>query len=111
MIEAPKIGKNLIEILTDGMYKNPLFMYREYVQNASDAIDDAVKKNYLNSAREGVIKIKIGLLMMLCLGAPQGDVAVAHSRLSLGSQEEPRPHLDPRAGGDRAVSLETLCPT
>ena len=31
----PKIGKNLIEILTDGMYKNPLFMYREYIQNSA----------------------------------------------------------------------------
>jgi|TARA_Y100000310_G_scaffold252382_1_gene259080 molecular chaperone HtpG len=60
MIEEPKIGKNLIEILTDGMYKNPLFMYREYIQNSADAIDEAVNKKLLQNTREGVIKITIG---------------------------------------------------
>ena len=41
---TPKIGKNLIEILTDGMYKNPLFMYREYIQNSADSINEAAQR-------------------------------------------------------------------
>lgn len=35
------IGKNAIENLTEGMYKNPLIIYREYIQNAADGIDEA----------------------------------------------------------------------
>ncbi|MCB6540551.1 ATP-binding protein [Desulfovibrio desulfuricans] len=36
---TPVIGKNIIESLTLGMYENPLCIYREYIQNAADAID------------------------------------------------------------------------
>ena len=37
-----KIGKNVIESLTLGMYENEFFIFREYVQNAVDQIDKAV---------------------------------------------------------------------
>ncbi|MFB6418553.1 ATP-binding protein [Bradyrhizobium tunisiense] len=36
-----RIGKDIIEILTSGMYVSPLSVYREYVQNAADAIEEA----------------------------------------------------------------------
>ncbi len=36
------IGVNILETLTTGMYRDPLVIYREYIQNACDAIDDAV---------------------------------------------------------------------
>ena len=39
----PVFGKNVIETLSEGMYDNPLFLFREYVQNAADAIDAAEK--------------------------------------------------------------------
>lgn len=35
----PVLGKHLLEILTSGMYINPLMIYREYIQNAVDSID------------------------------------------------------------------------
>ena len=35
------IGKDILELLTAGMYVDPLCVYREYVQNACDAIDEA----------------------------------------------------------------------
>jgi molecular chaperone HtpG len=38
-----KIGKFLLDTLTSGMYENPLCVYREYIQNSADAIDEAVK--------------------------------------------------------------------
>lgn len=34
-------GKNILENLTTGMYKDSLVIYREYIQNACDAIDNA----------------------------------------------------------------------
>ena len=36
------VGKYTLESLTNGMYSSPLDLYREYVQNAVDSIDDAV---------------------------------------------------------------------
>lgn len=59
MSYTPKIGKNLIEILTDGMYKDPLFMYREYIQNSADSINEAVENKLLNNQRDGKIFISI----------------------------------------------------
>ena len=39
---APQIGKDVIESLTLGMYEDCRFIYREYIQNAADAIDKAI---------------------------------------------------------------------
>ena len=41
----PKIGKNVLENLTQGMYKDSLIIYREYIQNAADQIDKAQANN------------------------------------------------------------------
>lgn len=38
-----KIGKNAIENLTRGMYEDSKIIYREYIQNAADQIDYALK--------------------------------------------------------------------
>lgn len=35
------IGKDVIELLAGAMYADPLTVYREYVQNAADAVDQA----------------------------------------------------------------------
>lgn len=47
--EAYKIGKNILENLTTGMYTDSKFIYREYVQNAADAIDEAIKRGVVNN--------------------------------------------------------------
>lgn len=52
------IGKYTLESLTSGMYLSPLDLYREYVQNAADAIDKAVKLGYL-TPKAGKIQIDI----------------------------------------------------
>lgn len=41
------IGKHTLESLTTGMYSDPYVVYREYIQNATDAIDNAVCQNIL----------------------------------------------------------------
>ena len=48
---AFKAGMYLLETLTAGMYNDPLAIYREYVQNAADSIDIALKTNPWNSKR------------------------------------------------------------
>lgn len=39
--ESIYIGKDVLELLTGSMYADPLSIYREYVQNAADSIDEA----------------------------------------------------------------------
>ena len=49
-MSEPIAGKFLLEILTKGMYSNPMHIYREYIQNSSDSIDKAIAAGVLNSA-------------------------------------------------------------
>lgn len=58
MIEDVKIGKQILENLTLGMYTNPEFIYREYIQNSADAIDNAIRLNIINKD-EAIIDIDI----------------------------------------------------
>lgn len=44
-----KIGKNILENLTTGMYSDSKVTYREYVQNACDQIDKAIQMRILTS--------------------------------------------------------------
>ena len=54
-----RIGKDIIEILTSGMYVSPVTIYREYVQNAADAIDAARAAGLISSNRRGSVSIDI----------------------------------------------------
>lgn len=40
------IGKDVLELLSSAMYVDPLTIYREYIQNAADAIDQAETSGY-----------------------------------------------------------------
>lgn len=51
-------GANILENLTTGMYQDSKVIYREYIQNACDQIDKAVKDGILKQD-EGTIKIWI----------------------------------------------------
>lgn len=42
------VGKDVLELLSSSMYINPLTIYREYVQNAADAIDTAIAQGALS---------------------------------------------------------------
>ena len=39
------IGKDILELLSYAMYADPLSIYREYIQNSADSIDDASNLN------------------------------------------------------------------
>ena len=49
-MNEPIAGKFLLEILTKGMYSNPMHVYREYIQNSSDSIDKAIESGILQAA-------------------------------------------------------------
>lgn len=50
------VGKNILDNLTTGMYSDSKVIYREYIQNACDQIDLAIKLGIL-SADEGCVDI------------------------------------------------------
>ncbi len=57
------VGKDILELLTSGMYLDPLTIYREYIQNSADSIEKAVDKGLLKSVEdEGKIKININFI-------------------------------------------------
>lgn len=56
---TPRIGKGLLKMLMFQMYDDEKLIYREYIQNARDAINDAVKDGLLESITSGCISITI----------------------------------------------------
>ena len=52
------IGKYAIESLTTGMYTDPFVIYREYIQNAADSIDEAIKSKTIDKSQT-LIKVAI----------------------------------------------------
>ena len=53
------VGKNLLKILMFNMYPEPQIIYREYVQNALDSINEAVRQGVLVKVKDGNISITI----------------------------------------------------
>jgi molecular chaperone HtpG len=52
------IGKDILELLSTSMYVDPMTIYREYVQNAADSIDEAREQRLLHPT-DGRIEIAI----------------------------------------------------
>lgn len=42
------LGKQLLDLVAVGMYSNPLMVIREYIQNATDSIDQAISSRLLS---------------------------------------------------------------
>src|SRR5882762_4969055 len=55
--EPAFIGKDILELLTSSMYVNPMPLFREYIQNAADAVDLARETGVLHA--KGQIEIRI----------------------------------------------------
>lgn len=54
-----KTGKHLIQILMFSMYNDQRIIYREYIQNAYDAINRAVKEGILPQIKDGIVDVRI----------------------------------------------------
>ncbi len=54
-----KTGKHLIQILMFSMYNDQRIIYREYIQNAYDAINRAVEEGVLSQMKDGIVDVRI----------------------------------------------------
>lgn len=57
--ESIVIGKDILELLSSAMYVDPMSIYREYIQNAADSIDEARNACILGAKDEGRVAIEI----------------------------------------------------
>ena len=53
------VGKDILELLSSSMYLEPLTIYREYVQNCADSIDDARRSGILPARTRGRVDMSI----------------------------------------------------
>ncbi len=53
------VGKDILELLSSSMYVDPLTIYREYVQNAADAIDEARLRGLLGVGEAGRVDLDL----------------------------------------------------
>ena len=58
-VHTPEIKKGLINLLMFSLYSDERTIFREYVQNALDAINKAVEEGTLNATKDGWVKIDI----------------------------------------------------
>ena len=49
------IGKHTLESLTSGMYSDPFVVFREYIQNSVDSVDEAVRNGILAPQTEKIV--------------------------------------------------------
>lgn len=55
------IGKDILELVSSSMYVDPLTIYREYIQNAADSIDEAKERGVLGPRTPGRVDINLDL--------------------------------------------------
>lgn len=49
------IGKHTLESLTSGMYSDPYVVFREYIQNSVDSIDEAIRAGVMSLGTEQIV--------------------------------------------------------
>ncbi len=58
---TPVIGKDILEVVSSAMYVDPRVVFREYIQNAADAIEEAYEAGALDEASPGRIDVSVDL--------------------------------------------------
>jgi hypothetical protein len=53
------VGKDVLELLSTSMYVDPMTIYREYVQNAADAVDEGREAKLLTAKEVGKVAINL----------------------------------------------------
>lgn len=53
------VGKDILELLSSAMYIDPMTIYREYLQNAADAVDAARDAGVLSKSVHGIVAIDL----------------------------------------------------
>lgn len=72
------IGKNALESLTSGMYADSFDIFREYIQNAVDSIDNAYRSRILFPEQE---------LVTISLNSTAGSIEINDNGLGIASNE------------------------
>ena len=54
-----RIGKTQMQQYMGDLYENPMVVYREYIQNACDAIEDALSMNLIQDRKKSTIIVRI----------------------------------------------------
>ncbi|MCL2796825.1 MAG: ATP-binding protein [Firmicutes bacterium] len=79
------IGKFTLETLTLGMYDRPIDLYREYIQNSVDAIDNALKSGLITKE-----KAKVEIV----ISAERREIIIADNGIGISSANAERFLLD-----------------
>lgn len=53
------VGKDVLELVSSAMYIDPMTVYREYIQNAADAVDGARAAGVLSHEERGRVDIEV----------------------------------------------------
>lgn len=90
---SAKIGKFALDSLTVGMYENSMVLYREYIQNSTDAIDKAINElKILKSKGESKIDIivddKKKLIKIMDNGSGIEKTKVVKTLCDIGNSEK-----------------------
>lgn len=80
-----EVGKFTLESLTTGMYTDPEIVYREYIQNSVDAIDEAVELGLISS-----VDAKIEILV----DQFNGSISIRDNGCGISTVKAPKVLLD-----------------
>lgn len=85
------LGKQLLDLVAAGMYSNPLMVIREYIQNATDSLDQAVSSKLISEADARVFVTVDGETRTISIedngiGVPQGQIQ--RTLLSIGASKK-----------------------
>ncbi|NTI23607.1 molecular chaperone Hsp90 [Rhizobium rhizogenes] len=53
------IGRDVLELVSSAMYIDPMTVYREYIQNAADAVDEARRQGLIAADAPGQVEITV----------------------------------------------------
>jgi molecular chaperone HtpG len=86
------IGDDVLELISSAMYVDPLTMFREYIQNSADAIDEAKNLGVLEPDHLGTVSIEIDVQKRSILirdnGAGVPESEFVSRLLSLGASKK-----------------------
>ena len=61
------LGKQLLDLIAAGMYSNPLMVLREYIQNATDSLDIAIQRGFLERRKANIAITINGAERKICI--------------------------------------------
>lgn len=85
------LGKQLLDLVAAGMYSNPLMVIREYIQNATDSLDQAISSKLISEKGARIAVTVEGETRTISiedngLGVPQNGIQ--RTLLSIGASQK-----------------------